>query len=181
MILQIKNAPTSVEPGVNFIEVEMAVFEEDLQRDFPATLCRIEPNKKTAAKLPMLVDVKHSHIFSVSSSVEESALLVQYDSSGCLYAIYTRDETGYAWERSLIPSEYVGKTIRQFSARYMFQTPEARNEFMRLVAEVVAEIQTKDKPSVDKMRAAFKILSKSRVGPVSLPVTVAQEVLNASS
>lgn len=176
MLLQIKNAPVAIEPGVAAIEVEMCMTLHGVRRDFPAQLGRVEIDKKSARALPFLADTKHCHVFSVTQNVAEATLLLQYESSGRIYAIYTKDESGKSWERREIPDEYAGKTIKQFSVRYFFATEGARNDFMSHVDVILRATREQQKVPLSRFEEAFKLLAKSRTGPVALPVHTQPEL-----
>lgn len=172
MLLQIKNAPIVIEPGVQAIEVEISLTAHGARRDFPAQLVRLELNKKTSVHLPFLANTKNCHVFSVTDNAADTTLLVQYQNSGKISAIYTKDNTGRAWERREIPAEYSGDAVKQFSVRYVFQSEESRDAFMSSVAELVAAAREGKALPTKQVNAAFKLLAKSRVGPVALPVYV---------
>jgi hypothetical protein len=172
MLLQIKNAPIAIEPGVPAIEVEMCMTMHGVRRDFPAQLSRVPVDRKAAKHLPFLVDTKNCHVFSVTEDLTESTLLMQYEAGGKIHAIYTKDETGKTWERREIPDEYSGKTIKQFSVRYFFPNESVRDEFMAQIDAILLAIRENRSPPPSNMHYAFKMLAKSRVGPVVLPVHV---------
>lgn len=172
MLLQIKNAPIAIEPGVAAIEVEMCMTMHGVRRDFPAQLGRVEIDRRAAKNLPFLVDTKNCHVFSVTGDLNESTLLMQYESSGKIHAIYTKDESGKVWERREIPDEYSGRAVKQFSVRYFFPSDGSRDAFMGYVDSILRAVKDNKQPPPEDVRQAFKLLAKSRVGPVALPVHV---------
>lgn len=172
MLLQIKNAPIAIEPGVAAIEVEMCVTTHGVRRDFPAQLGRVEIDRRAAKNLPFLVDTKNCHVFSVTGDLNESTLLMQYESTGKIHAIYTKDESGKVWERREIPDEYSGKAIKQFSVRYFFPNDVSRDQFMSHVDTILQAVKDNRQLPAEDIQRAFKLLAKSRVGPVALPTHV---------
>jgi hypothetical protein len=177
MFLSVKNAPVAIDPGVTRIEVEMSVTEDSVRRDFPAVLHRIPPSREAARALPVIVTVRDSHIFSTTQNIAEATLLLQYTNAGEISAVFTRD-SDHSWERSAVPDEYAGRTIKQFSARYIFKTVEERNECMRLVENLVIKVRTNkiNENDMDTVREVFRLLSRSSVGPVACPVAVLAEL-----
>lgn len=176
MLLWVKNAPVAIEPSVDTIEVEMSLVEDDVRRDFLTVLYRVPPSKASAKKLPMIVDVQNSHVFSTTQDLDAATLLLQYSCAGAISAVFTRD-SNHSWERASIPEEYAGATIKNFSARYIFKNVQDRNECMRLVSLLVSKTKRNSvtKKDMDTMQEVFKLLARSHIGPVAVPVAALKQ------
>lgn len=172
-MFQIQHVPVAIEPGVPAIEAEFMVAENRRsRRTFPVRLGRLELAQETVEELPFVTSTKTPHVFSLSPIVADSLLLIVYDVSGRIDTVYIRDESGRAWEKKLVAAENAGKTIKQFSIRYIFSSDGMRDRFMQLTDQIVQSIHNNEKPDADAMAAAFLLLSRTRVTPVVLPVTV---------
>lgn len=174
-MLSVRNIPIVIEPGVGAIEAEFSVAAaKQKPRVFPVQLFRVQPNQYEAEKLPFIPSVKRPHVFALTHDPEESAALIVYDSAGRICLIYTRDETGKAWEKREVAAEHAGKTVAQFSVRFSFSSVKTRDKFMEMVDNVLAQMHNDQKPNHNDVMAAFAMLSRSRVSPVLLPIAVAK-------
>jgi hypothetical protein len=174
-MFQIQNVPIVIEPGVEAIEAEFAVKEPRRKlRAFPVQLFRVNVDETCAEALPFIPTVRTPHVFSLAQNHVDSPVLIVYDMLGRINAVYTRDDTKRAWEKQEIADEHAGKSVKQFSIRYFFSSEKTRDEFMRRVDSVITAIQQNEMPAPDDITAAFTLLSRSRVGPVALPVAVAK-------
>lgn len=177
-MLAIRNVPVVIEPGVPAIEAEFAVTgPPKKRRSFPVQLFRVELDGDKLSKLPFIPAIKLPHVFSLTNDPNESATLVVYDSSGRISRVYVRDESGKAWERKDVAAEHAGKTVTQFSVRFSFGTEKSRDEFMSAIDRVLAQMQAAGAPAKNDVESVFKILSRSRVAPVVMPVAVAKSSL----
>lgn len=172
-MLSVRNIPVVVEPGVGAIEAEFSVSEgRKKPRIFPVQLFRVDLTEETAPQLPFIPSAKRPHVFALTRDPDESAALVLYDAMGRINCIYTRDDTGKAWEKKDVAAEHAGKAVTQFSVRFSFSSAKLRDKFMELVDNVVSKMHNDQQPNQADVEAAFTILSRSRVSPVVLPIAV---------
>lgn len=176
----VRNVPVVIEPGVGGIEAEFAVANPPKkQRAFPVQLLRVALDEEAATKLPFVASTKFPHVFSLTTNPEESVSLLVYDNLGRISFVYTRDATGKAWEKREVAAEHAGKTVTQFSVRFSFGSAKLRDKFMELVDNVLQQMQSDQKPNMADVEAAFTILSRSRVNPVVMPVSVPKSSLKS--
>lgn len=177
-MLAIRNVPVVIEPGVPAIEAEFAVTgPPKKRRSFPVQLFRVELDGDKLSKLPFIPATKLPHVFSLTHDPDDSATLVVYDALGRISRVYVRDDSGKAWERKDVAAEHAGKTVTQFSVRFSFGTERSRDEFMSAIDRVLSQMQAAATPSKNDIESVFKILSRSRVAPVVMPVAVAKNSL----
>lgn len=174
-MFQIQNVPIVIEPGVAAIEAEFFVTERPgKSRSFPVHLFRISPDGEAAGKLPFIAAIKTPHIFGLAHNPDNSIVLVVYDSMGRINTVYTKDQTGKSWDKRLVADEHAGKAVKQFSVRYFFGSEKSRDEFMSRIDNVISAIEHNTAPAPEDIQKAFRLLSRSRVSPVALPVAVAK-------
>ena len=174
-MFQIQNVPIVIEPGVEAIEAEFFVVErKGKERSFPVHLFRVNLDEKVAKILPFIPSVKCPHVFSLAQDPAESLALVVYDVLGRIHHVYTRDSAKKSWDKREVADEHAGKTIKQFSIRYFFNSKESRDEFMRCVDNIIITLTQKNAPSAKDVAMAFNLLAKARSEPVALPVAVAK-------
>jgi hypothetical protein len=179
-MLAIRNVPVVVEPGVGAIEAEFVTPGKNKRnRAFPVQLFRAELTGEKLPGLPFIPATKLPHVFSLTTDPNDSVVLVVYDSVGRLSVIYTRDDTGKAWDKREVADEHAGKTVTQFSVRFSFSSAKSRDEFMAAVDRVLAQTHADRPPEKNDVDTVFKLLSRSRVGPVVMPVAVAKSSLKS--
>lgn len=179
-MLAIRNVPVVVEPGVGAIEAEfVATGKNKRNRAFPVQLFRADLTSEKLPGLPFIPATKLPHVFSLTTNPNDSVVLVVYDSMGRLTVIYTRDDTGKTWEKRDVADEHAGKTVTQFSVRFSFASAKSRDEFMDAVDRVLAQTHAARTPEKNDVDTVFKLLSRSRVGPVVMPVAVAKSSLKS--
>ena len=173
-MLAIRNVPVVIEPGVPAIEAEFAVLAPvKRRRSFPVQLFRVELDSDKLSKLPLIPATKLPHIFSLTHDPDDSVALVVYDSLGRIAMVYSRDDTGKSWERKDVAAEHAGKTVTQFSVRFSFGSAKSRDEFLSAIDRVVSQTYANNTPNKNDVDTVFKLLSRSRVPPVVMPVAVA--------
>jgi hypothetical protein len=174
-MFQIQNVPIVIEPGVEAIEAEFFAAErKGKERSFPVQLFRVSLDEQVAQILPFIPSVKCPHVFSLAQNPEESLALVVYDVLGRIHHVYTRDSAKKSWDKREVADEHAGKTIKQFSIRYFFNTKDSRDEFMRCVDGVISALAQKKEPPQREVATAFNLLSRARSEPVALPVAVSK-------
>lgn len=174
-MFQIQNVPIVIEPGVEAIEAEFFAAErKGKERSFPVQLFRVNLDEQVAQILPFIPSVKCPHVFSLAQNPEESLALVVYDVLGRIHHVYTRDSAKKSWDKREVADEHAGKTIKQFSIRYFFNSKESRDDFMRCVDNIITTLMQKNKPSANEVELAFRLLARARSEPVALPVAVAK-------
>jgi hypothetical protein len=174
-MLSIRNVPIVIEPGVPAIEAEFAVTgPPKKRRSFPVQLLRVDLDGDALSKLPFIPATKLPHVFSLTNDPEDSATLVVYDNVGRISRVYVRDEKGKSWERRDVAAEHAGKSVTQFSVRFSFGSEKSRDEFMFAIDRVLAQLQAAETPARRDVESVFKILSRSRVAPVVMPVAIAK-------
>jgi hypothetical protein len=174
-MIYLENVPVVVEPGVAAIEVDLglaSVRSKSPRSVFPAKLCRLDVTGSSLEDLPFIPSAKVPHVFSLAEKVEESVVLLTYDATGRLSAVYNRDETGRAWEARPVAAENAGATIMQSSIRYIFSSANTRDRAMMLHEKITEAINSGETPSKSLMLEFFTILARLRVPPVVLPVAV---------
>lgn len=177
-MLAIRNVPVVIEPGVAAVEAEFAVLAPARRRrSFPVQLLRVDLNSDVAAKLPLIPATKLPHIFSLTRDPDDSVALVVYDNLGRIAVVYSRDDTGKAWERKDVAAEHAGKTVTQFSVRFSFGSAKSRDEFLSAIDRVLTHESKNFPPDKKDVDTVFKLLSRSRVPPVIMPVAVAENGL----
>lgn len=177
-MLAIRNVPVVIEPGVPAIEAEFAVLAPvKRRRSFPVQLFRVDLNSDKLAKLPLIPSTKSPHVFSLTHDPDDSVALVVYDNTGRITTVYSRDDTGKAWEKKEVAAEHAGKTVTQFSVRFSFGSAKSRDDFMSAIDRVLTQTSANNTPSKNDVDMVFKLLSRSRVPPVVMPVAVAERGL----
>ena len=174
----VQEIPVVIEPGVAVLETKMTVDDSKAGlRTVAAHFFRLPLDEKTAPSLPLVVTTQQPHVFAMNGEdADKSPLLLVYDQLGRLSVIYTRDTRG-SWERKSVAEEHAGKSVTQFSVRFCFGAAKDRDKFLSLMGNMVS--QAKDGRNIPKaeMTEAVKLLSRSRVPPVVLPVAVAKSRL----
>lgn len=180
----IQNVPVAIEPGVGAIEAELlmpvapsAAVKSRRSAKIPVQLFRLPMDAKNAENLPFVPSSKTPHVFSLAQDLKTTPLLVVFDSLGRITAIYNRDKTGKAWDRTHVAPEFAGATVTQFSVRFSFSSTRTRDAFMHAVDTVMDQIKNKEKPDEEEMLSVFRLLNRMRAQPVMLPVAVAKSHL----
>ena len=175
-MFSIRNIPVVIEPGVAALETEFSISSKKAgERLVPVQLKRVTLDSKTAADLPFIPTTKIPHVFSPSLDLKKTATLVVYDFLGRLSTIYTRNEN--VWERSDVAEEHAGKTVTQFSVRLAFNSAKNRDKFLAAIEHMVNCVNAEKPFSPEAMSDAVRLLSRSRVAPVVLPIAVAKSEL----
>lgn len=171
-MLDLRNVPIAVEPGVNAIEVEMKIGSKKIgERRVWFTFERITPDTDTVGDLPFVATTLHPHIFSFHADPKKSPFILLYDTFGRLGVVYVRDQRHKAsWERQAVAEEIKGQTVTCFSVRYSFTSAKERNRFMNLMEQLAA--QSNSGQPIDQVAAqeVAAILARSRLTPVALPI-----------
>lgn len=174
-MFQIQNVPIVIEPGVNAVEAEFFAAEKSGKtRSFPVQLFRVVVDEHTAQSLPFVASVRFPHVFSLSQNPEVALVMVVYDAAGRISFVYTRDTTKKTWEKREVADEHAGRTVKQFSIRYFFNSERSRDEFMKLVDNIVSAVHNRETPNQKDINTAFNLLSRARTEPVVLPIAVAK-------
>lgn len=180
----IQNLPIAVDPGVGAIEAELRVPlapggspKPGRSTKLPVQLFRVTLDSAAASDLPFVPSVKTPHVFSLAHDIDKTALLVVYDNHGRISKIYSRDESGRAWEATHVAPEFAGATVTQFSVRFSFSSSKTLAAFVDNVDGVLEKLKNKQKPSEQDMLSVFQLLSRMRAKPVVLPVAVAKSHL----
>lgn len=169
----IKNVPIVIEPGVRALEAEFAVNDPKAgQRLVPVRLCRIALDEIEVTKLPFIPTTRIPHVFSITSDIEKSFALVTYDSAGRISSLFTKDKNRKSWERFDIAEEHSGKTVTQFSVRFVFNTVKDRAKFLSAMEKIIEQVGREEQPDIADVMDALRPLARSRVAPVILPVAV---------
>lgn len=177
-MLAVRNVPVVIEPGVPAIEAEFAVLAPPKRRrSFPVQLFRVDLDGDKLSKLPFIPATKLPHVFSLTHDPDDSVALVVYDGQGRIALVYSRDDTGKSWEKKEVAAEHAGKTVTQFSVRFSFGSAKSRDEFMAAIDRVLAQTHVNNSPSKNDVDTVFKLLSRSRVPPVVMPVAVAETTM----
>lgn len=172
-MLCIRNVPVAIEPGVDSLEVEFAV--SDLKRGdrvVPVQLCRVPVDETVVEQLPLIPSTRLPHVFSLVRDLKKSSALVVYDFLGRLACVYTRDESKKHWEKHVVADEHAGRSVTQFSVRFSFGNKRDRDNFLELMEKMTRQAMADEQPSADETMAAMRLLGRSRVAPVVLPVAV---------
>lgn len=169
----IKNVPIVIEPGVQAIEAELVTSHLKYgQISVPVQLVRVPMDEKSAEELPFIATTQLPHVFSLVFNVEKSAALVVYDSAGRISVLYTKDETQRSWERFSVSDEHAGKSVTQFSVRYIFNTAKDRSKFLTAMEKLTEQAGREELPNMADVMAALRPLARTRTAPVVLPVAV---------
>jgi hypothetical protein len=174
-MLAIKNVPIVIEPGLEVIEVELSINDladprQKTRHRLPTHLYRVPLDEKVMQELPLVPTTKTPNIFSATTNLKKSPALVVYDALGRIHTIYTRNADRKYWERFDVAEEHSGKAITQFSVRFVFNTVKDRGRFLQLMDKLVESASREAAPQMDDVMAALRILARSRVAPVVLPV-----------
>lgn len=169
----VQEIPVVIEPGVPVLETKMTVDDSKAgARTVAAHFFRLLLDEKTAPSLPLVVTTQQPHVFAMNEEdADKSPLLLVYDQLGRLSVVYTRDGSG-SWERKSVAEEHAGKAVTQFSVRFCFGAAKDRDRFLTLMGGMVAGVKGGKTVSKAEMTEAVKLLSRSRVPPVVLPVAV---------
>jgi hypothetical protein len=177
-MFSVRNVPVVIEPGVGALEAEFFIKDETHgHRTFPLQLQRLELNESLVEKLPFIPATQFPHVFSLIQDVEKSAVLVIYDFLGRISCVYTRGDEKSAWERCDVADEHAGKTVTQFSVRFNFTSVKDRTTFLELVDKMIKDAKKDIEPARDDVMRALKLLGRSRVPPVVMPVAVARAAI----
>lgn len=177
-MFSVRNVPVVIEPGVGALEAEFFIKDEAHgHRTFPLQLQRLELEENLVEKLPFIPATQFPHVFSLIQDVEKSAVLVIYDFLGRINCVYTRGDDKSAWDRCDVAEEHAGKTVTQFSVRFNFTSVKDRTTFLELVDKMVKDAKKNVAPTQDDVMRALKLLGRSRVPPVVMPVAVAKAAL----
>lgn len=175
-MFSIRNIPVVIEPGVAALETEFAISsKKDGERLVPVHLKRVTLDDKTAEYLPFIPTTKVPHVFSPTLDLKKTVTLVVYDFLGRLTTIYTRD--GSMWERNDVADEHAGKTVTQFSVRFSFNSVKSRDKFVAAMEHMVNCANVNKPFAPEAVADAVRLLGRSRVAPVVLPVAVAKSGL----
>lgn len=173
----LRNIPVVIEPGVGAIEAEFmrVVNKNKEERIVPVQLMRLSLDDTTVAALPFVPDTKTPHVFSTTADHTQLSTLVVYDFLGRIAVLYMRDNGPKgAWEKHHVAEEHAGKTITQFSVRFCFNSIKSRDAFMAAIEHLVSAMLHNQDPSPKALKDALRLLSRSRIAPVALPVAVAK-------
>lgn len=178
---ELYEAPIVIEPGVGALEVNVFICDSSRPSSDPKSRCklwwrfeRIELSDKIAEAMPFIPTMKYPHIFTMAADLDAAPFLLVYDLSGRLAFIYKKEPGSNAWVCHNVIDEVRGKTISQFSVRFSFNTSADRNEFVAAI-EKLMDATSRDKTFDQKtMRAATRLLCKSRMAPVSTTVSMAK-------
>lgn len=173
----LRNIPVVIEPGVGAIEAEFArvVGKNKSERIVPVQMLRVPLDSESVEALPFVPNTKAPHVFSTTLEHDKFSTLVVYDFLGRLSTLYVRDIAAKgAWEKHHVAEEHAGKTITQFSVRFCFNSLKSRDAFMAAVEHLVTSMMHNQEPSPKALKDALRLLSRTRVAPVALPVAVAK-------
>ena len=172
-MFSVREIPVVIEPGVAVLETSLVADDSKTgERVVSAHFWRVNHDENTAQKLPLVPTTQQPHVFSLHENLDTSPLLLVYDLLGRLTLVYVRDRD--AWERRDVSAEHAGKTITQFSVRFSFGSSKDRNRFLSLMTNMADTVRNGAPPLKGEMAEAAKLLSRSRVAPVSLPIAVAK-------
>lgn len=175
-MFSIRNIPVVIEPGVGALEAEFAIHDEkEGERIVPVYLKRIPLDSHSAEHLPFIPTTKSPHVFSPVTDLAKLHTLIVYDFLGRLSTIYTLADG--AWERSDVADEHAGKTVTQFSVRLSFSSAKSRDKFMAALEHMVTCVNAEKPFSQEAMTDAMRLLGRSRVAPIVMPVAVAKSSL----
>jgi len=179
-MFSVRNVPVVIEPGVDALEAEFFVIDKKIgERVIPVHIPRVALSDKTANQLPFIVTALFPHVFSVTADLDKSAVLLVYDMVGRLTYVYTRPERAKHWEKYEVADEHAGKTVTQFSVRFSFSSEKDRDKFMSYVGKFVNSVTNGDKIHDEDVVKAFRLLARSRVSPVVLPVAILKSELKS--
>ena len=174
-MFSVRNVPIVIEPGVGALEAEFFITDEKLgNRTFPLQLQRLPLDENIVEKLPFIPATHFPHVFSLTTDVDKSAVLVIYDFLGRLSCVYTRGDNKASWERCDVADEHAGKTVTQFSVRFNFSSVKDRTAFLDTIERMVKEVKNGTAPAPKDVVKAMTLLGRSRVPPVVMPVAVAR-------
>lgn len=172
-MFSIKNVPIVIEPGVQAIEAELVTNHPKYgQTSVPVQLIRVALDEKSSEHLPFIATTRLPHVFSLVFNVEKSSALVVYDSAGRISVLYTKDDTQRSWERFDVADEHAGKSVTQFSVRFVFNTAKDRTKFLNAMEKIAEQVGREEKPDMADVMAALRPLARTRTAPVLLPVAV---------
>jgi hypothetical protein len=167
----LRNVPIVIEPGVSTLEAEMAVEDPKFGRRLvPVHLHRVDADEKNGKDLPFIPTTRIPHIFSLSTDIKRTLTLVVYDSLGRIAAVHTREGGKSNWTRHDVAEEHAGKSVTQFSVRFVFGSSKDRLKFLTTMEKITEQAGQEIKPDMDEVMSALRILSRMRVAPVLLPV-----------
>jgi hypothetical protein len=170
-MLALKNVPVIIEPGVAAIEANLAVETPNHgKRLLGLCLYRVALDEMTGPHLPLVPTTKLPHVFSLAHDVKQSKVLVVYDALGRIAVVYLFNDR--SWERYDVAEEHSGKTVTQFSVRFVFNTAKDRDKFMAVTEQMVEGASREDKPNMDDVMTALRILARARTAPRVMPVAV---------
>lgn len=172
-MISIRNVPVVIEPGVASLEAELTTTDAKTgQRVVPVQFARVPLDENVAQFLPLVPSTRQPHIFSLSPNVKKSAALVVYDMVGRLSLVFTKGEKARTWEKHDVAEEHAGRSVTQFSVRFSFGNKQDRDKFLKLMDKMTCEAMVENPPNAEEMMTALRLLGRSRVAPVVLPVAV---------
>lgn len=175
----LRNIPVVIEPGTGAVEAEFIRTEHGKEeRIIPVQMVRLCFTENMLEDLPFVPDTKHPHVFSTTADTKRLSVLVVYDFLGRIATIYVRDIRGKkfgAWEKNHVAEEHAGKTITQFSVRFCFNSLKSRDAFIGAIEQLVDALLHQQEPSPRALKDALRLLSRSRIAPIALPVAIAKD------
>lgn len=173
----LRNIPVVIEPGVGAVEAEfLRVDENKEEKILPVQLVRLALDSDAVDDLPFVPDTKAPHVFSTTADSKKLSTLVVYDFLGRISVLYVRNRAANnTWEKHHVAEEHAGKTITQFSVRFCFNSAKSRDAFLAAIEHLVDSMLHNREPAPKSLKDALRLLSRSRIPPVALPVAVARQ------
>ena len=169
----LRNLPVVIEPGVNVLEADISIVDKKAgDRAVAVRLFRVPLDEQSIQLLPLIPTTRHQHVFSLTHDLKKSAALVVYDQLGRLALVYTKDEKNKSWQSYDVADEHAGKSVTQFSVRFSFNTSKERDKFVKLMGNLASKAMAETEPEMEEVMSALRILGRSRVNPVVLPVAI---------
>ena len=177
-MFSVRNVPVVIEPGVGALEAEFYTSDAVAgQRTIPVHLQRLDLKETLVEELPLIPSTKLPHVFSLSSNLKQSNVLLVYDFLGRLALIYTRADAKGGWAKNDVAAEHAGKTVTQFSVRLNFNSAAERTKFLKCIEKLTTQCINGDALDEKSVESAVGVLARSRTAPVILPIAVQKSAM----
>lgn len=177
-MFSVRNVAVVIEPGVGALEAEFYTDDPVAgQRTLPVHLQRLPLNEALVEDLPLIPSTKLPHIFSLSTNLKQSNVLLVYDFLGRLSFVYTRSNAKDGWVKNDVAAEHAGKTVTQFSVRFNFSSAAERTKFLKCIDKLTTQSINGDELDQESVKRAVGVLARSRTAPVIMPIAVQKSAM----
>jgi len=173
----IRNVPIVIEPVIGAVESELVRIDKNStpEKILCVQLLRLPLAAPVMQFLPFVPDIQMPHVFSTTLDPKRLSLLLVYDSLGRLATVYSKpDGKKSVWDKYAVAEEHSGKTAVHHSVRFSFKSEKSRNVFVSSIEHLLVALASGAEVPQATLKSALRLLQRSRISPVMLPVAVAK-------